>query len=130
MTGMCLQESESKQNHLVGVVCTDAVTSAIALIMQSTVFLFVCLFVFTSVHMTEKRSTIDPEHKSSNCLVRLPQRTNRWRSHHVTSIFFFYAFLKICLMLEMLVILIIWAERCEKTLSRNQSIETQGWRFT
>lgn len=51
---VCLQWSESKQNHRVGVVCTDVVASAITLIMQSTV-------VCTLVHMTEKGSTIDPE---------------------------------------------------------------------
>ena len=43
-----------QQTHLVRVICTDAVASAITLIMQSTV-------VFTSVHMTGKGSTIDPE---------------------------------------------------------------------
>lgn len=55
MTGMYVCSSQKASKTIwFGVVCTDAVASAITLIMQST-----CSF--TLVHMTEKGSTIDPE---------------------------------------------------------------------
>lgn len=71
-------KSESKQTHPVGVVCTDAVASAITLIMQSTAVFF--LFFYTSVHMTEKGSTIDPEvEENTRIQPALLIKNNQWR---------------------------------------------------
>lgn len=51
---MYVCSSQKASNTISLVVCRDAVASAITLIMRSTV-------VCTLVHMTERRSTIDPE---------------------------------------------------------------------
>lgn len=70
-------KSERKQTHLVGVVCTDAVASAITLIMHLAVFFS---FFYTSVHMTEKGSTIDPEVEGNTRIQSaLLVKNNRWR---------------------------------------------------
>lgn len=108
-------KSESKQTHPVGVVCTDAVASAITLIMQSTAVFFL-FFLYISSH-DRKRKHNRPrswrEHKNSIGLAHKEQSMEGF--FHVTSIIscFFPS-----LFMQRFWYLLYGLERHEKTVRR------------
>lgn len=94
-------KSESKQTHPVGVVCTDAVASAITLIMQSTAVFFFVIFFYTSVHMTEKGSTIDPEVEENKNSIGLAHKEQSMEGFfHVTSITSWFFYVKVLILIK------------------------------